>query len=250
MIKIGVTSCFLYPDPERKFFGPKTLVYFENDMANFLAQKKVMPILIPDIHDKKILKNFLDQMDGFVFQGGSDLCPTSYKEPFLDQARWPGDPHRDQYELKIFDYAFKKSKPILAVCRGFQLMNVYFGGTLHQDLGSQTKSDILHRDAVLYDKIHHQVEMKDKGLLSKLYPKSKKVTVNSVHHQGVKKLGKDLLVEATADDDGLVEAATYKNLKKKFVVGVQWHPEFSHTLGAKVLNPRPLLEKFLKECRK
>jgi putative glutamine amidotransferase len=247
MLKLGVTSCFMYPDPARTVFGHKTLTYFEHDMSLFLSRPGVMPILLPDVPWNE-LEQYLKEMDGFVFQGGADISPKNYQEELIEGGRWPGDHHRDLYELKIMDWAFKNKKPILAICRGFQLANVYFGGSLYQDLKIQTKTQVLHRDAELYDKIFHQIECTPNSLLEKIYSK-KSFTVNSVHHQGIKTLGKDLVVDAICPDDKLIEAFHYKNMDEHFVMAVQWHPEFSHTIKDTVIDPQPILNYFLQRLK-
>ncbi|EKD71072.1 MAG: hypothetical protein ACD_46C00279G0004 [uncultured bacterium] len=244
MIKIGVSSCFLYPDPQRDFFSQKTLCYLENDMAQFLFRKNVLPVLIPPLKNQT-LHDLLDQMDGFVFQGGSDICPKIYGDPFLDQDKWPGDQYRDGYELAIADYAVKNSKPIFAICRGAQLLNVYFGGTLYQDLPLQYPSSQCHKNLSLYDAHYHAIEFVPEQFLSELYQHISSPQVSSIHHQGIKTLGKDLIVEAICPHDQLIEAFTYKNMDEKFVLGVQWHPEFSSTLKDQVIPPEPLYQQFL-----
>jgi putative glutamine amidotransferase len=243
MIKLGVTSCFMYPDPERAVFGHKTLTYFEHDMSRFLSRMGVMPILLPDVPWNE-LEQYLNEMDGFVFQGGADVSPKNYHEELIENGRWPGDFHRDQYELKIMDWAFKKRKPIFAICRGFQLANVYFGGSLYQDLKIQIQTPIEHRNAELYDKIFHDIECPKGSLLADIYQK-KQMTVNSVHHQGIKSLGKNLVIDALSLEDHIIEAFHYKEMQEHFVLAVQWHPEFSHTLKDKVINPEPLMNYFL-----
>lgn len=248
MIKLGVTSCFMYPDPERLVFGHKTLTYFEHDMSRFLSRIGVMPILLPDVPWDELVQ-YLKEMDGFVFQGGADVSPKSYNEELIENGRWPGDLHRDQYELKIMDWAFKNDKPILAICRGFQLANVYFGGSLYQDLKIEINAKVEHRNAELYDKIFHNVECTSESLLEKIYNK-KNLTVNSVHHQGIKRLGTDLEVDAICKEDNLIEAFHYKNMDEHFVLAVQWHPEFSHTINDVVIDPNPLLNYFLKHIEK
>ncbi|MBI1910006.1 MAG: gamma-glutamyl-gamma-aminobutyrate hydrolase family protein [Deltaproteobacteria bacterium] len=253
MIKIGVSACFLYPDPGRTVFGLKTLTYLESDMARYLSRRGILPILIPNLAEEN-LKEFLEAMDGFVFQGGSDIAPQSYGEEPIRQGgaskgRWPGDPERDAYELKILDYAVRQDKPVLGICRGCQLINVYFGGTLYQDIASQKEGALVHRDAMRYDHVHHRIEWKPGGLLGKVYKEDKATEVNSVHHQGIKDLGKDLLVEAISPQDQLVEAVSYKKPDEKLVLGVQWHPEFSHTLKDQVIRPEPLYDYFLKKVK-
>jgi putative glutamine amidotransferase len=245
MIRIGVSACFMYPDPSRTVFGMKQLTYFEHDMSRFLSRMGVMPILIPDLPWNE-LEQFLVQMDGFVFQGGADIAPSSYGETPIENGRWPGDSHRDAYELKIMDWAFQNQKPILGICRGFQLMNVYFGGTLYQDLTLQTGTPVEHRNAEKYDHVSHEVLCTESSLLKKIYTQDL-LTVNSVHHQGVKTLGKDLQVDAHSREDQLIEAFHHSGPVLTF--GVQWHPEFSHSLPGTVIDPKPLLDYFLEHLK-
>ena len=86
--------------------------------------------------------------------------------------------------------------------------------------------------------------------MAQLYPNDSGHRVNSVHHQGIRELGKDLKVEAVSPEDGLVEAVSYKDPRHKFVVGVQWHPEFSHTLKEQIIAPEPLYNRFMEEVLK
>ncbi|MCO4794051.1 MAG: gamma-glutamyl-gamma-aminobutyrate hydrolase family protein [Bacteriovoracaceae bacterium] len=245
MIKIGLTACFMYPDPSRIVFGHKSLTYMENDMLRYIMRDGVLPILIPDLPFDQ-LTPILKELDGIVFQGGVDLSPESYGDDFLNKEKWPGDKYRDDYELKIADYAFKNDIPMLGICRGFQLLNAYFGGKLHQDLETEIQTPMEHRNAETYDTIHHSVELTTKGYLSNLYNNKSKIEVNTVHHQGVKDLGADLVEEARCPDDNLIEAFTYKNMDRKYVLGVQWHPEFSPTIKDKVDDPTPIYDDFLK----
>jgi putative glutamine amidotransferase len=249
MILLGVSSCFFYPDPARTVFGHKTLQYFERDMARYLMREDVLPVLIPDVAPASLEKIF-DRLDGLVLQGGSDLSPESYGEDFLDKSRWPGDRYRDAYELRLVDEARRRRLPVLGICRGAQLINVYFGGTLYQDLSTQLGTEILHRDAQLYDRISHPVEIMAGGLLEKIYGDAGEIIVNSVHHQGIKSLGKSLCVEAVSPLDHLVEAVSYENPEEFFCLGVQWHPEFSTTLGDAIVDPQPLYESFLTVVRR
>ncbi len=247
MIRIGVSACFFYPDPSRTVFGPKQLSYLEHDMSRFLARPGVMPVLLPDLPFGE-LEPILNEMNGFVFQGGADIAPSSYGAEPIENGRWPGDPHRDQYELRILDWAVKHEKPVLGICRGFQLMNVYFGGTLHQDLALETKTPVEHRNATLYDRVHHKIECPEESLIARIHG-TRTLVVNSVHHQGIRTLGDGLTVDARASDDGLIEAFHHGDPDRHLLMGVQWHPEFSHTLGAVVADPAPLLDFFLERTR-
>lgn len=234
----------MYKDPSRVVFGHKNLTYMENDMVNYLARDGVMPYLLPDLSDK-LLKPYLEEADGFVIQGGSDLSPESYGDEFLDKDRWPGDKYRDDFELKIIDYAFKNNKPIYGICRGFQVLNAYFGGKLYQDIQTQVKTDQVHRDPIEYDHVNHSIDLPNDSLLSTIYPGNKKLQVNSVHHQAIKTLGENLKVDAYSSSDQLIEAFHYDG--DQFVMAVQWHPEFSKSLGDKVCDPNPLYDYFLKQ---
>lgn len=245
MIYIGVSACFMYPDPKRIVFGHKTLTYIETDMSRFLSRPNVMPILIPDVPEAE-LHQYLNFVQGFVFQGGADIAPQTYGATPIENNRWPGDRHRDQYELKIFDYAFQRKKPILGICRGMQIANVYFGGTLYQDLTLQTSTKLVHRDAETYDRVHHSVVCPEQSLLRKIYGKEK-LEVNSVHHQGIQKLGNGLVVDAISDQDHVIEAF---HDESENVIAVQWHPEFSHALGKTIVDPKPIYDYFLSKTER
>ncbi len=221
----------------------------EKDLANYIGSSGNMPILIPDLKGSALV-SFLEELDGIVFQGGGDICPLSYGEEPIENGKWPGDPYRDQFELQIMDFAFFNKIPVLGICRGFQLLNVYFKGTLFQDLTIQSGTTITHRDGDKYDKIFHEVRFIKDGLLNKIYKNLKSPTfINSVHHQGAKSLGKDLVVEAFCPEDNLIEAFRHKDHLERFIMGVQWHPEFSHSLRDKILDPQPLIDYFIQEIR-
>lgn len=241
MKKIGISACFMYPDPSRTVFGHKTLTYIENDMAKYLSRQGILPVLIPDLAPEVLLP-LLHAMDGFVFQGGTDLAPASYGEEPI--GRWQGDYHRDQYELQIMDFAMQENKAIFGICRGCQLMNVYFGGTLYQDIATQIPAAQSHRSAELYDKVKHSITWTNGGFLETLYKDHMQPQVNSVHHQAIKDLGKDLSILAHASD-GIVEAISYDKAPEGKVFGVQWHPEFSATLGQEIIDPERLLDVFI-----
>jgi putative glutamine amidotransferase len=235
----------MYKEPGRIVFGPKNLAYIECDMFSYVSQKGILPILLPDLPLDR-LEDILEEMDGFVFQGGSDLAPETYGESPIVPGKWLGDAYRDAYELRIMDYAVKNNKPVLAICRGFQLMNVYFGGSLYQDITTQLPEAIQHRDADKYDSLIHELVFEKGKTLDLIYQGVDHLVVNSVHHQGVKVVGDGLETLARSKEDGITEALQNK---EGSMLGVQWHPEFSVGKGAPLLDPLKLYEYFISKVK-
>lgn len=242
MIKIGVSACFFHPDLSRTTFGPKTLSYLENDMAAYIARPGVLPVLIPELPKAEKLA-MISVMEGLVLQGGADLAPETYGEEPI--GKWLGDRIRDEYELELMDLFLKADKPVFGICRGFQVMNAYYGGSLYQDLPTQRPECIKHRDAIEYDRVHHGVRFEPGSFFEQLHSEEEKPMVNSVHHQAVKEIGNGLLPQAYCTDDGILEAFIHKDHAPGKVMGVQWHPEFFHTLGDKLIDPFKLINTFL-----
>lgn len=242
MLHIGIAPCFMHPHPKRIVFGPKTLIYIENDMAHFIAQPGVVPCLLPDLDDNH-LHPILDSMDGLVLQGGVDISPENYGATRIPgDFNHPSDHHRDLYDMKILDYAIKHRKPLLGICRGCQLINVYFGGTLIQDIPTQRPDWLQHRDADKYDTLQHDITFTPDSILRDIYPDTEGGVVNTVHHQGIDTLGDNLAVHAYCAHDDAIEAIHYTG--NTFVMGIQWHPEF----GGNILESVPLMEHFLSRC--
>jgi putative glutamine amidotransferase len=191
------------------------------------------------------LDHYAGWLDGLLLEGGSDVWPGSYGEVPL-QDKWAGDRHRDEYETALVHAFTRMRKPILGVCRGLQMLNVAFGGTLYQDIATQRPDALAHRDAGLYDRHFHDVEFVPGTHLANLYPGMPKAKVNSVHHQAIKGLAPGFVVEARSPVDGIVEAV--RRPGDNFVAAVQWHPEF-HRSDWATLDDTPLLIDFLTAAR-
>jgi putative glutamine amidotransferase len=243
-LRIGFSACFFHHDATRPIFKGKRLMYLEESIAHWLMQEGVLGFLVPTIPKDSALslRDIVHDLDGLILQGGSDVAPSTYGEKAL-KPEWGGDAFRDAYEIALIKECMHQKKPILGICRGAQILNVAFGGTLYQDIGTQLPKAISHRNWDVYDQLFHVVKFEKGSVLEKIF-KTNDARVNSVHHQGVKDLGKDLVVEARAVDDGMVEAIRLKS--ENFVFAFQWHPEFHAPTDGSLLDCRPILREFLR----
>ena len=257
-LKIGISACFFHADPNRPIFTGKTLQYLEQSIAHWVMSSGAMAVMIPnpvgpeqrDMQQRGdvTLDHYAQWLDGLVLEGGSDVWPGSYGETPL-QEKWNGDRVRDEYEKALVTAFGRVGKPVFGVCRGLQLLNVAFGGTLYQDIGTQRPEAQVHRDAAIYDRNFHQVNFVPGSTLAGLFPQAGSAKVNSVHHQAVKDLAPDFEVEARSSDDGIIEAIRRKpGAGLSYVAAVQWHPEF-HRADLGTLDDMPILEDFLSAAR-
>jgi putative glutamine amidotransferase len=236
----------MHADDQRDIFKGKTLLYAEQTMMKWVMSRGAIPLLVPPASGEVMLSELLAIVDGIILQGGSDLSPLSYREEPISP-RWPGDRIRDLYECSLVEHCLELNIPILGVCRGAQLLNVFFGGTLYQDIGTQLPDAMVHRDGAIYDKNNHGIEFFANGLLAEIYPGIHRTNVNSIHHQALKDLGAGLMVEARSEKDELIEAISYQK-DGRFALGVQWHPEFIYRgYSEGLLDSGPLLERFFLE---
>lgn len=247
MSRIGISACFFHADPARPIFKGKTLLYLEQSMAHWVQSAGAITYLVPTLWEATParLKEQVADLDGLVLQGGSDVSPSSYGETPL-KPEWNGDSRRDDYEIALVREFRAQGKPVLGVCRGIQLLNVAFGGTLHQDIETQVPGALKHRDWDVYDGNFHGVDFSAGSKLERLFPGRRDGKVNTVHHQAVKKLGTGLVAEATSRGDGLVEA--FRAAEGPYLYAVQWHPEFMDPQDASLLDGRAILQDFLREC--
>ncbi len=244
MLKIGLSSCFFHADPKRPIFKGKTLQYLEQSMAHWVQAQGVLVYLVPSVGSKSTtqLRDYAWDLDGLILQGGSDVSPSTYGEKAL-KPEWNGDEVRDRYEIELAKEFLACNKPVLGICRGAQLLNVLFGGTLYQDIETQVKGAQVHRDWNVYDALHHPITFEGGSKLSQWYKSNGgKAVVNTVHHQAVKDLGKGLVVEARAAD-GVIEAIRLAD-EEPFAFAVQWHPEF-HGEDKQLLDGSVMLKQFL-----
>lgn len=255
-LRIGVSARIYYPEGPVLDLGgvwTKTLHYLEQSVAHWLLRGGALPMMIPAVDAQSVttredfnLRHYADALDGLVLQGGNDVSPHSYGEQPLQPA-WAGDAVRDRHEMALLSAFIDAGKPVFGICRGLQLINVAFGGTLLQDIGTQRPDALAHVNRGHYDRNRHQVELLPGTRLAGLYPGRTQATINSIHHQAIKDLAPGFSVEARCPDDGIVEAVRHRG--PTYLAAVQWHPEFHAPGDAELFDDGPMLADFLHACR-
>jgi putative glutamine amidotransferase len=231
----------------------KTIHYLEQSVAHWLLAGGAMAVMVPAVDATSIvqrsdldLHDYAQALDGLVLQGGNDVAPESYGEQPL-HPDWRGDRVRDLYELDLLRAFIAAGKPVFGICRGLQLLNVAFGGTLLQDIPTQRPQALAHREVGRYEHHHHVVEFVPGTPLAALFPGLARATTNSIHHQGIKDLAPGFVMEAVCPEDGLIEAV--RRPGPGYVAAVQWHPEFHGPGYPHTLDDRPILHDFLAAAR-
>jgi len=184
-------------------------------------------------------------VDGLLLPGGGDILPSLYGEA-AHRSYTPTEPGRDDYELELARRAIDSDVPLLAICRGIQVLNVARGGSLVQDIPDQIGVTVNHALREPPAAIAHEVWIAEGSLLDRLMRErleSDACPVNSRHHQAPKALGEGLTVSATAPD-GVIEAL--EDPSRRFCLGVQWHPENFYRTG----EFRALFEAFVEAGRR
>lgn len=213
---IGITS-----DVSSNRFGQR-LTQLPEAYSYALAQAGAVPVLIPSLPDSGNWSSLAGRLDAIVFSGGGDIDPAQYAGK-RDARLKEVSPVRDQVELALLRTAIESGKPFLGICRGCQLVNVAFGGTLHADLNTCRPSSIRHDHPGDERKVLvHEVSLESGTQLAGIVSRHA-IAVNSHHHQGLKEIGPGLRVSARAPD-GLIEAVELPG--HPFGVAVQWHPEW------------------------
>lgn len=178
--------------------------------ADAIERAGGIPMLMPPTHQLSSIHAAIDRCDGLVLLGGGDVSPNHYGQ--TERAQLFGvDAALDEYEIQVIRYALQRDIPILAICRGHQVLNVALGGTLIQHLESTPD----HRDTM------HEVQLVPQSLPARAMSTHAPL-VHSFHHQAIDQVAKDLQVVGT-HHDGTIEAVQHTTAR--WVIGVQWHPE-------------------------
>lgn len=220
---IGITSSHEKENGLRNYHRTTVSI----DYTKGVIEGGGIPIVIPTTGDIEIIKEQLNLIDGLILSGGPDINPIYYGEDFKEKIGVIS-PERDDNEIKILKEFLKTEKPILGICRGHQLLNVYFGGTLYQDLSYFEMEPLKHRQDLYPELEIHNVAIEKNSILENLYGES--IRTNSFHHQAINKLGEGFKVIAKSSD-GIVEAI--EKIDHKFCLGIQWHPEMMVARGNK-----------------
>jgi putative glutamine amidotransferase len=184
-----------------------------------ISRAGALAVVVPPLPGPEILA-LLDRVDGICLSGGPDLHPDAYgAAPHTELG--PTEPRLDAFELALARAADERDMPILAICRGAQVLNVARGGTLHQHLPDVAGDTIAHRQPGAPGRPTHAVDIAPESRLAGLVG-GRRIDVNSFHHQAVDVLGDRLALTAWADD-GTVEG--FEAVDRSFVLGVQWHAE-------------------------
>ncbi len=235
---IGISTNFLTVD-KGKFLGMER-IYVNKDYIDAIAKAGGIPLLLPPVADAGIISRYAAGCHGFVLSGGNDINPLLYHQcprPGLEEFHTQLD--RSQWMLT--QEILKTGKPLLAICRGLQLLNVVLGGTLWQDMNDVDHPVMLHSQNSPRGDAFHAVNIVKDSLLYRLF--GEKAEVNSFHHQCLKQTGSGLKITARAAD-GIIEAVELPS--HRFVTGIQWHPEMMINTSPRMLL---LFRELIRSCQ-
>jgi putative glutamine amidotransferase len=188
-----------------------------------------VPVIIPCITDKAAIAEAIARCDGVLLTGGDDMHWDFYEPDLPENIRKTVSlvvPERDLLELEMINQIFRMKKPLLAICRGHQVLNVALGGTLISDIPLQVPGALKHQRSDATRNLVHRVDVKPGSILAK-YADGKSMSVNSSHHQAVGRVAEPLLVTGTSPD-GVIEALELKPERSgwlPYLLAVQFHPE-------------------------
>lgn len=213
-----------------------------NDYLQAVIQAGGVPVILPIGVDSNV-DQLVEMIDGLVVTGGGDIDPTLFGEephPNLGMI----SPGRDSFELAIIRKIVKENKPLLAICRGIQILNIALGGDMYQDIYTQMNSELIqHSQKATRAHLSHFVSATENSLLADLVGTTK-FKVNSYHHQAVRNVPKPLVVSGVASDN-VIEAI--ESSEHKFILGVQWHPEALASNGDEI--SQRIFSRFIEKCK-
>ena len=239
---IGISASMIYEEKDELFLGDKysCAAYSYIDAV---YKSWGIPVTLPILKDVSAIREQVKLLDGLILSGGRDVDPHFYGEEPLEKLE-AIFPERDIHEMALIKSAIDLKKPILAICRGMQILNVTYGGTLYQDISYAPEEHIKHYQIGSPYQATHTIKIDKNSALFKMADKMEIERVNSFHHQALKQVAKGLKVVATAPD-GIIEAVEAENEDGIFVMGVQFHPEM---MFDKSTFARGIFKKFINIC--
>lgn len=205
------------------FFGANR-VFVVSNYIEAIIRAGAAPLIIPSCAyttDDSYVDEIMATVDGIILTGGNDVDPVYYgEEPHILLGELMRE--KDRLEFKMMDLAFKAGKGVFGICKGMQLMNIYFGGSLYQDLSQADEAKIKHSTLNTLDMPNHSIRVEEGTFFRKIFGEEHRV--NSAHHQAVRKLGDGLIVAAKSPD-GIIEAVCHRD--NEAVFGTQFHPEMT-----------------------
>lgn len=213
----GVRHVFATKLPGQPLSG----VALSDDYAQGVEKAGGIPFVIPYLESIDSIRSLAEKLDGLLLSGGNDIDPFRFgAEPKVGLGQV--SPERDQLEITLLHEMRKLGKPILGICRGIQVINAAFGGTLYQDLPRHWRGSIQHSQQAPRNHLSHIVHIQPESCLSRLLGGTDLIRTNSFHHQAVDKVA-DGFIATAWDDEGLTEGIEAND--DSFFVAVQWHPE-------------------------
>lgn len=207
-VVIGITG----NEKEMPSLSGHTYITVASDLAEGVRRAGGLPIVIP-LGEKDLAKDYISMIDKLILSGGQNVDPRFYgEEKTVTSEDYLLE--RDEFELALIEEALRQGKPIFAVCRGMQLLNVALGGSLHQEIGD-------HWQEANYG-TSHSLQVKPNSRVSQLFRQGSQI--NSFHRQSIKNLAPGLVATGLDPRDGTIEA--FESSRGLALMGIQWHPEF------------------------
>ncbi len=211
------------------------------EYINVVLEGGGIPVVIPNLTTIDDVDRYVSLLDGIIFTGGEDIGSHYFgEEPVKEVTHISHD--RDKTEMALFQKVYEKGIPIFGICRGMQLINIALGGTVYQDIYSMIENVHGHTTEINLQEGYHSINISKETMMYEIFGKEK-IFVNSLHHQALKDLGKDLKVTATATD-GIIEAVESTN--ERVILGVQFHPETMSMKYKEFVNP---FKYFIDKCK-
>ena len=239
---IGISASMIFEEKDELFLGDKYSCV-AHSYVDAIYKSGGIPVVLPILKDVSAIREQVKLLDGIVLSGGRDVDPHFYGEEPLEKLE-AIFPERDVHETALIKTATDLKKPIFAICRGMQILNVACGGTLYQDISYAPGEHIKHYQIGSPYQATHSIKIDKNSILFKMADKSEIERVNSFHHQALKQVAKGLKVVATAPD-GIIEAVEAEDEDGTFVMGVQFHPEMMFDKSTFI---RGMFKRFINIC--